>query len=160
MKSTKNQKLSYRRCEPPPPLNTRHPPPLSELYKLTNPREGHLGTCNIYWQLRFISLKKETDLFRLYVLFSQFRALMFSREFVFCLFIYYEIWVTFTWCELGKQNIQVKRSINLKDRLSKLSILHLKLKTNLDVQLCKQAQRGIVLDVLKIYTCTKHHSNT
>ena len=85
---------------------------------------------------------------------------MFSREFVFCLFIYYEIWVTFTWCELGKQNIQVKRSINLKDRLSKLSILHLKLKTNLDVQLCKQAQRRIVLDVSKIYTCTKHHSNT
>ena len=26
------------------------------------------------------------------------------------------LWDTVTWCELGKQNIQVKRSVNLKDR--------------------------------------------
>ena len=43
--------------------------------------------------------------------------------------------------------------------MSKLSTLHLGLKTNIDVQLCKQAQRGIVLEDSNIYTCTKHHYN-
>lgn len=59
------------------------------------------------------------DLFSLYVLFSQFRALMFVGEFVLRLFINYErnsslgyhhvVWI-------GKTNIQVKKSINLKDK--------------------------------------------
>ena len=70
-----------------------------------------------------IARKEENTFLACYVLFSQFRHVMFSREFTFSSFINYAyictcvrrhldetvLWGNITWSEIGKQNIQAKK---------------------------------------------------
>ena len=72
-----------------------------------------------------IARKEENTFLACYVLFSQFRHVMFSREFTFSSFINYAyictcvrrhldetvLWGNITWSEIGKQNIQAKKGL-------------------------------------------------